>query len=101
MAKDRPHAKEMKQIYWEVDTGLESPWNEERRTLPRKTWSKIKGKDGDILLLPCALLQRVRGIDDDDKIHVKRILLLASYKVNIFAYNHYTVTEGNFRQLFI
>jgi len=38
MAKDRPRAKEMKQIYLEVGTGLESPRNEETRTLPRKTW---------------------------------------------------------------
>jgi len=40
MAKDRPRAKEMKQIYWEVGSGLESPRNEERRTLPRKTWKR-------------------------------------------------------------
>jgi hypothetical protein len=52
-----------------------------------------------------ALLQGVKGIIDDDdnsdKYRVKKILLLASYKVNIFAHNHYTVTEGNFGQLFL
>jgi hypothetical protein len=63
--------------------------------------------------LPYALLQRVTGIivdddggggedsDDNDKNCVKQILLLASYKANIFAHNHYTVTEGNFGQLFM
>jgi hypothetical protein len=57
-----------------------------------------------------AVLQGVTGIiddddddddDDNDKNRVKQILLLASYKVNIFAHNHYTVTEGNFGRLLI
>ena len=58
--------------------------------------------------MPCAVQQRVAGIDDDDddvddndKNLVKQILLLARYKVNIFAHNHFTVTEGNFGQLCI
>jgi hypothetical protein len=53
--------------------------------------------------VPCAVQQRVTGIDDEKKKknRVKQMLLLASYKVNIFAHNHYTVTEGNFGQLFI
>jgi hypothetical protein len=84
---------------------LESPRNEETRTLPRKTWKRTVEEEAIECGKTCSEIKRRGwrhfGSDDDDdddddgyddKNHVKHIT---------FAHNHYTVIEGNLGQLFI